>query len=382
MKKIDILQAPYVKEMIETTSNLYRLGWDERNGGNISYLLKEEEITPFLDPEKVIRRISMIFDASRLAGCYFIVTGSGRYFKNVASEPAENLGIVRVAEDGKTLELLWGLENECLPTSELPSHFMSHIARLEVDPDNRIVMHCHASHLLAMSFTHELDERSFSRTLWQMCTECLVVFPEGISIIPWMVPGTNEIGEATAEKMKETRLVLWPQHGIYGSGKDMDEVFGLIETAEKAAEVYTYVKAQGPILQTITDENLWHLADAFGVTPIWRKFIRKQVSDMVKKAFCMKVYPEKQEEYKKRHDELWPEMRTALREHGVIDYSIYLDPSTSLLFGYLVIEDEKLWEKMANTSINQKWWKYMEDIMETNPDASPVSWELMPVFEL
>ena len=267
MKKIDILQAPYVKEMIETTSNLYRLGWDERNGGNISYLLKEEEITPFLDPEKVIRRISMIFDARRLAGCYFIVTGSGRYFKNVASEPAENLGTVRVAEDGKTLELLWGLENECLPTSELPSHFMSHIARLEVDPDNRIVMHCHASHLLAMSFTHELDERSFSRTLWQMCTECLVVFPEGISIIPWMVPGTNEIGEATAEKMKETRLVLWPQHGIYGSGKDMDEVFGLIETAEKAAEVYTYVKAQGPILQTITDENLWHLADAFGVTP-------------------------------------------------------------------------------------------------------------------
>lgn len=66
---------------------------------------------------------------------------------------------------------------------------------------------------------------------------------------------------------------------------------------------------------------------------------------MVKKAFCMKVYPEKQEEYKKRHDELWPEMRTALREHGVIDYSIYLDPSISLLFGYLVIEDEKLWEK-------------------------------------
>lgn len=81
---------------------------------------------------------------------------------------------------------------------------MSHIARLEVDPDNRIVMHCHASHLLAMSFTHELDERSFSRTLWQMCTECLVVFPEGISIIPWMVPGTNEIGEATAENERNS----------------------------------------------------------------------------------------------------------------------------------------------------------------------------------
>lgn len=261
------MQAPYVKEMINTTANLYRLGWDERNGGNISYLLDEDWVTPFLDVDSVIRKIPMVFDASKLAGKYFIVTGSGKYFKNVADKPSENLGIVRVSKDGNAIELLWGLDNYAVPTSELPSHFMSHIARLEVDPGNRIIMHNHASHLLAMSFTHELDEKEFTRTLWQMCTECLVVFPEGLSIIPWMVPGTNEIGEATAEKMKETRLVLWPQHGIYGAGKDMDEVFGLIETAEKAAQVYTYVCAQGGIKQTISDEDLWRLADAFGIQP-------------------------------------------------------------------------------------------------------------------
>lgn len=267
MKKMDILQAPFVKEMAATTSNLYRLGWDERNGGNISYLLKEEEVLPFIDPEKVIREIPMIFDASALAGKYFLVTGSGKYFKNVEKAPSENIGLIRVQDNGRTLDLLWGLENGATPTSELPSHFMSHISRLQVDPENRIVMHCHASHLLAMTFTHELDERAFTRTLWQMCTECLVVFPEGISIIPWIVPGTNEIGEATAAKMKETRLVLWPHHGVYGSGKDLDETFGLIETAEKAAQVFTYVNAQGPILQTITDENLQKLADGFNVTP-------------------------------------------------------------------------------------------------------------------
>ncbi|MGM0124641.1 rhamnulose-1-phosphate aldolase [Enterococcus sp. AZ194] len=267
MKKLDILNAPFVQEMVKTTANLYRLGWDERNGGNISYLLKEEEVLPFLDPKKVVRTIPMIFDGSKLAGKYFIVTGSGKYFKNVCDAPSENLGVVRVSQDGKAVELLWGLEFGAVPTSELPSHFMSHIARLEVDPSNRIIMHNHASHLLAMSFTHELSEKEFTRTLWQMCTECLVVFPEGVSIIPWLVPGTNEIGEATAAKMKETRLVLWPQHGIYGAGKDMDEVFGLIETAEKAAEVYTYVCAQGGVKQTISDENLWALADAFGVEP-------------------------------------------------------------------------------------------------------------------
>lgn len=267
LKKNNILNANYVQEMIEVTTNLYRLGWDERNGGNISYLLEENEVLPFLNPTEVIREIPMIFDAASLAGKYFIVTGSGKYFKNVQANPAENLGIIRVKEDGKTLQLLWGLENGAVPTSELPSHFMSHMARLEVDPENRIIMHNHATHLLAMSFTHDLDEKAFTRTLWQMCTECLVVFPEGVSILPWIVPGTTEIGEATAAKMKETRLVLWPQHGIYGAGKDMDEVFCLIETAEKAAEVYTYVCAQGGINQTISDENLRLLADSFGVTP-------------------------------------------------------------------------------------------------------------------
>ena len=267
LKKNNILNANYVQEMIEVTTNLYRLGWDERNGGNISYLLEENEVLPFLNPTEVIREIPMIFDATSLAGKYFIVTGSGKYFKNVQANPAENLGVIRVKEDGKTLQLLWGLENDAVPTSELPSHFMSHMARLEVDPENRIIMHNHATHLLAMSFTHDLDEKAFTRTLWQMCTECLVVFPEGVSILPWIVPGTTEIGEATAAKMKETRLVLWPQHGIYGAGKDMDEVFGLIETAEKAAEVYTYVCAHGGLKQTISDENLRLLADSFGVTP-------------------------------------------------------------------------------------------------------------------
>ena len=267
LKKNNILNANYVQEMIEVTTNLYRLGWDERNGGNISYLLEKNEVLPFLNPTELIREIPMIFDAASLAGKYFIVTGSGKYFKNVQANPAENLGIIRVKEDGKTLQLLWGLEDGAVPTSELPSHFMSHMARLEVDPENRIIMHNHATHLLAMSFTHDLDEKAFTRTLWQMCTECLVVFPEGVSILPWIVPGTTEIGEATAAKMKETRLVLWPQHGIYGAGKDMDEVFGLIETAEKAAEVYTYVCAQGGIKQTISDENLRLLADSFGVTP-------------------------------------------------------------------------------------------------------------------
>ncbi|MDR0887011.1 MAG: rhamnulose-1-phosphate aldolase [Clostridiales Family XIII bacterium] len=267
MSKISVIDSPWTQEMIEVTSNLYRLGWDERNGGNVSYLLREEEVSPYVDLANVTRTIAIPFDAASLVGKYFIVTGSGKYFKNVAKAPADNLGLIRVTADGSAVELLWGFEDGGVPTSELPSHFMSHISRLTVDPEHRVIMHTHATHLIAMSFTQELDERSFTRKIWQMCSESLVVMPDGIGIIPWLVPGTLEIGKATAEKFKETRLVLWPHHGMYGSGKDMDEVFGLIETAEKSAEIYTYVQAQGGAKQTITDSELVALAASFQVVP-------------------------------------------------------------------------------------------------------------------
>lgn len=266
-KKEGMLESFFVKEMVRTTSNMYRLGWDERNGGNISYLLKKEEVGKYLDLTQVKKIINIDFDCSELAGSYFIVTGSGKYFKNVEYAPEDSLGVIRIGKDGKTIELLWGFNDGGVPTSELPSHLMSHISRLSVDPLNRIVMHCHASHLLAMTYTHSLDEKNFTKKLWKMSTECVVVFPEGVGVIPWIVPGTNEIGEATAIKMKEYRLVVWPHHGIYGTGKDMDETFGLIETAEKAAQIYTLAQAQGGIKQTITDEQLIDLAKGFNVVP-------------------------------------------------------------------------------------------------------------------
>ena len=141
---------------------------------------------------------------------------------------------------------------------------LSNAARLRVDADNRVVMHCHPTNLLAMTYVHSLEERAFTRTLWQMGTECAVVFPDGVNVLPWMLCGTNEIGEATAAKMATARLVVWAQHGIYGAGKDLDETFGLIETAEKAAEIYMKI-AHPALVNTLDDAQMQQLAAHFGV---------------------------------------------------------------------------------------------------------------------
>lgn len=260
----NILNAPFVTELCDTASNMYRLGWDERNGGNISVLLDESEVGEYLDLNNVSRTIPLGFNASELKGKYFIVTGTGKYFKNVAKAPEINLGIIRIAQNGSDAELLWGYSDGGKFTSELPAHLMSHIARLSIDPNNRVVMHTHPTNLLAMTYIHELDSAKFTHTLWQMSTECIVVFPDGIEVLPWMLCGNNDIGIATANRMKHARVVVWALHGIYGAGKNLDETFGLVETVEKASQIYM-LTAHNNRINTITDDQLKLLADAFGV---------------------------------------------------------------------------------------------------------------------
>ena len=227
----DIMTMRQMVELIRTLTNMYNHGWDERNGGNVSVLLDEAEISEYLDVTKIMRTIPTGFSAQELDGKYFLVTGTGKYFKNVQYAPDVNLGLVRLTDGGETAELLWGFADGGKFTSEFPAHLMSHAARLNVNPENRVVMHCHPANLLAMTYVHDLDERSFTRTLWQMCTECIVVFPDGVNVLPWMLCGTNEIGEATAEK---------------------------------AAEIYMKI-AHLPLLNTITDKQMHELEAHFGV---------------------------------------------------------------------------------------------------------------------
>lgn len=103
---------------------------------------------------------------------------------------------------------------------------------------------------------------------------------------------------------------------------------------------------------------------------------------MIRKSFKMKLYPGMAAEYEKRHNQLWDEMKDMIHEHGGHNYSIYLDEETNVLYGYIEIENEERWEASADTPINRKWWDFMADIMETNPDNSPVSVDLYPIFHL
>ena len=103
---------------------------------------------------------------------------------------------------------------------------------------------------------------------------------------------------------------------------------------------------------------------------------------MKRNAFAMRLHPGCEAEYKKRHDEIWPELKAELRKAGVSDYSIYLDSKTNTLFAFQYLADDAADGELAQKEIVKKWWHFMRDIMDTNPDESPVSETLMEMFHM
>ena len=267
---MNFIESKFVKEVSEITDNMYHQGWDERNGGNISYMIDEERVREYFPKDVFLRDIELGFEADEvLRGKYFLVTGTGKYFKNIKSHPEENLGLVKISENGKVAHLLWGYKDGGKFTSEFPAHLMSHAVRFKANPNNRVIMHTHPTYTICMGACLPADEVILTRKLWKSNTEAVVVFPEGVGVLPCMICGTTEIGEATANKMKDHRLVTWTNHGIYGAGNDIDEAFGLIETVEKTAQIY--MLTLGHVVNEIPDQvilglaKLWNLKMMPGV---------------------------------------------------------------------------------------------------------------------
>lgn len=266
-----IEESWFVTGMVKATSDMWLKGWDERNGGNVSLRVLDEDIEPYEHTfaPAVPRFVSLSDPLPELAGQYYLVTGTGKYFRNVQIDPEDNLGLIKIARDGKSFVILWGYRNGGGPTSELSAHLKSHLTRQKAtNGAARVIMHCHATNLMSLSYVLKLSGPLITRALWEMSTECLVVFPEGIGVLDWMVPGTDAIGEQTAEMMKKYPLVLWPYHGVFGTGATFDEAFGLIDTVEKASEVLVKVLSMGGPRQSITTQNLIDLAKRFNVTPM------------------------------------------------------------------------------------------------------------------
>lgn len=269
-----VMESAFAQGFVKMADDGWQLRYHERNGGNLSYRIPAEEIDQVRDDLDFTRPFTPIgTDVPALAGEFFMVTGSGKYFSNILANPADSCCIIEIDGEGKNYRILWGLINGGRPTSELPTHLMNHeVKKLATNGKSRVIYHCHPANVIALSCVVPLTDRDFTAALWRNMTECPIVYGEGVGVVPWMVCGGRDIAVATAEKIKKYNVVVWAIHGIFCAGTDFDETFGLAHTVEKSAEIFVKIASMTggrSVLQTITNENmkeLQSLATTFGVT--------------------------------------------------------------------------------------------------------------------
>lgn len=266
---MSILEQDVLKGYIRMCDDGWLQGWHERNGGNLTYRMRPEEAEACRGAFSFEKPwVPLGVQADNLKNEFFLATGSGKFFRNVKDAPQDNICIAQIDDSGSAYRVVWGLAKGGRPTSEFPSHFLNHSVKKRVtDGEYRVIYHAHTPSLIALTYVLPLTARDFSRVLWQSATECPVVFPAGVGVVPWMVPGGAEIARATSELMQEFDAAVWAHHGLFAAGPDFDTTFGLMHTIEKAADIYVRALSCGQgIRQTITDENLRAIARDFGVT--------------------------------------------------------------------------------------------------------------------
>ncbi len=265
-----VLDTPFMQGFMRMADDGWLQGWHERNGGNLTYRMKEEEVASVLDELDFTGEWKPIgTEVPTLAEEFFVATGSGKYFRNVMTQPADSCAICQIDPSGTLYRVVWGLVNGGRPTSEFPSHLMNHaVKKAATDGKHRVIYHAHPANTIALTFVLPLTDEAFTRELWEMATECPVVFPGGIGVVPWMVPGGRDIAVATSELMAQYDVAIWAHHGMFCSGEDFDLTFGLMHTVEKSAEILVKVLSMtgGSKQQTITPDNFRQLAVDFGVT--------------------------------------------------------------------------------------------------------------------
>ncbi len=279
---MNVSETKLAKDFIKICTDGYDQGWHERNGGNLSCRLTEEEVSRWkeaMDLSAPEREIGA--EVPGLAGEYFLVTGSGKFMRNVQLDLADSAGVIRVDETGSRYQIVWGLVNGGKPTSELPTHLMNLEVLKQRDPGMRVVYHAHPANIVALTFVLPLQDEIFTREIWEMETECPVVFPAGIGVVPWMVPGGRAIGEVTVEIMKTRDVAVWAHHGMFVCGHDFDETFGLMHTVEKSAEILVKVMSMSDRkLNTIRPQDFRDLQEPFGIS-LDEKCLYEKPSDRI-----------------------------------------------------------------------------------------------------
>lgn len=253
-----------IQETAEVAGYLWQKGWAERNGGNITVNITEslDEATKSLPAIAGPFAIGMTLP--NLKGSFFYCKGTGKRMRDLARDPMANGSIIRICSDCASYEII--AEQPVKPTSELPSHLALHDYLIGSGSNYKASIHTHPIELVAMSHSPEwLVAEHLTRTLWSMIPETLAFAPLGIGVVPYELPSSVKLADATLEQIKKYDVVLWEKHGTVAVGTDVMDAFDQTDVLNKAACIYMSARNMGFIPEGMTDAAMKEVQVVFNL---------------------------------------------------------------------------------------------------------------------
>lgn len=253
-----------VYKVAEVAGYLWEKGWAERNGGNITV-----NITEWVDD--AIRALPAIAERKpigtvlpHLQGCYFYCKGTNKRMRDLARCPMENGSVIRISDDCASYEII--ADHPVMPTSELPSHLSVHDYLIAKGSSYKASVHTHPIELVAMSHCDKFLEKDVAtRLLWSMIPETKAFCPRGLGIIPYTLPGSVELAEATIKELDDYDVVMWEKHGVFAVDVDVMAAFDQVDVLNKSALIYIAAKNMGFEPKGMSEEQMREMTVAFNL---------------------------------------------------------------------------------------------------------------------
>lgn len=256
--------AAEVYKVAEVAGYLWQKGWAERNGGNITV-----NITEYIDD--AIRAMPAISEVKQigvelphLKGCYFYCKGTQKRMRDLARNPMENGSVIRILDDCSSYEII--ADQVVMPTSELPSHLSVHNYLLGKGMPYKASLHTHPIELVAMSHSKKFLEKDVaSNLLWSMIPETKAFCPRGLGIIPYKLPSSVELADATISQLDEYDVVMWEKHGVFAVDTDIMAAFDQVDVLNKSALIYIAARNMGFEPEGMSQQQMQEMTEAFNL---------------------------------------------------------------------------------------------------------------------
>jgi len=254
-----------VGKVAEVAGYLWQKGWAERNGGNITVNITEHVD----DGMRAMKAIAGPFPTGKhlphLKGCWFYCKGTGKRMRDLAGSPMDNGAVIRILPDCLSYEIV--ADKPVMPTSELPSHLAVHDYLLAKGSPYRASLHTHPIELVAITHNrYWLEEDNATHMLWSMIPETRAFCPRGLGIVPYMLPSSVELAEATIRTIdRDYDVVMWEKHGVFAVDVDIMDAFDQVDVLNKAAQIYIAARNMGFEPDGMSDAQMKELSDAFGL---------------------------------------------------------------------------------------------------------------------